>query len=295
MLLLMTMVIILTIPTVLTLKDPHNILNSPSITRIPFEEKVIITGVSCHNNRENIETRTIDVPETGKYKIYVKAERSGEVQQKEEYHLTILSTNTPGITSEDTQDSDPETIDFLGTFQLTKGKEKIRFRNHAECPPDETANSVHIDTIYLIPVKVELPEPIYNRSNSKGKKIDCPYVYIDLKPSYYNCPIGSPFEYNEYSPKQEENLNILPTQFQDSEIIILEATNITQEKRILELIQSSSERIIPAEQIEISKTSYSLEVLPKQSNKSLILMLLTTLNFLLLLIVTIFTSVIQRK
>ena len=191
---LQTSLIILLIVSSLSLTsavdDLNKVLTNPKTITFSLSKGAVVTGLNCYKENLSQDEFTINIPVKGEYEVYAKALRSGPKQKHEAYHIEI--NGKAGTVSEDENIVDNTTIDFLGNFNLNQGSQKIIIKTDAKCPPDATANSVHIDTFYIIPIT---EEPRFIKRSKGGDLIDCPVEYYDPLPKFYNCPIERPQEY----------------------------------------------------------------------------------------------------
>ncbi|MDO8508255.1 MAG: hypothetical protein Q7S27_01070 [Nanoarchaeota archaeon] len=233
----------------------EEIINNPKTIAVNFTNPLVIVGNNCYSRGDvptEIEQQLL-ISKGGKYEIYSKVLRGSANQQQtnESFFIEINNIQGPISTDDSQPDLISERIDFSGSFDLSAETHTIKIKTAANCPPDKTANSVEIKTLYIFPIEnneectdncdnEEEPECTSDCDNeeepctencdneenedkkmdNKAKVLDCPVEYYDPFPKYYNCPI------DEYLNKEIEKQKLYNFSPKELNKILLESNSL---------------------------------------------------------------------
>ena len=120
-----------------------------------------VVGYGCNNYWPNENSAWVWMSggtETYDVYGYVIRGRSDDCQTNEDFFLTIAGINGPETEDDADACASSERLEFLGTFPLNHGWNKIKMTSAAVCPPDKTANSVDLYKLCVAPVPPSAPE-----------------------------------------------------------------------------------------------------------------------------------------
>lgn len=127
---------------------------------IVLESTMWVVGDQCHATLPTQASMNIDIPYSGVHEIFGivqrgRPENPSQHQTGESFFLEIAGQQGP-VAQDDT---DPTAVtsrfDYLGQFNLAQGQHTLYMNTAVSCPPETSANSVHL---HYVCVYLEEPE-----------------------------------------------------------------------------------------------------------------------------------------
>ena len=112
-----------------------------------------VTGVDCHWKGQTYDSEDVSIPEDGTWTIKGLVERGSpsdlpdHCQSGERFHIGVDGLSGPIVEDDPDPCAITLTEEYLGTFPMEAGTEKINMYTDATCPPYTEAESVHVDTL----------------------------------------------------------------------------------------------------------------------------------------------------
>lgn len=125
-----------------------------------YEVDMGVVGIDCMNIAKPSETIDIDVPVPGTHTVkgVVLRGNPGQCQTNEDFYLIVNGVSGPE--TEDDADPCAQTVrlDELGSFSFINGTNTVTMHTAAQCPPDTSANSVHLQKLCIYYGDNDVPE-----------------------------------------------------------------------------------------------------------------------------------------